>query len=500
LEQKKKDDEKAKLETLHVKQANMFGSFFKPKSKPAAGEKTSVTSSPTSEWACMRVDDHVDKVEREATPELSDYHQVFKPHVVRPGTKWATANRWAAGNTDDLPSSSSVSGSNQSDPLADHLRRHGGPRRTRKRKLPDGIKSGSPYPTVGEVWLAHQEAADPRKVLSQLKKNHKYPWKLLAFDQQARPPYSGTFTKRSAVVGPRTPFAQDPMFDYTYDSGDDWEEEEGGEDVDDSGEVKPEEEEEVDSDEEEEDEFDDWLDDTEDAGYAPGPGDDEDDPLAHAAPASRQERLQMNVVKKADKPRKVVKITPTWRGPIWETEIGEKNDFAEYRLQLLNGKSSLTYCSERAMLICIDTPDSIDPFTYTSSEPSQAYKTTMSTISMGPSTIPCLVATQATTIVPPVVSAAATPSVAPATAADSSTVKLRPSGPKIGFPTTHLSELYNLIHGNTKIKPDLVSQLRQQFENITSKAAIEAKVKEVAFREGKTKDSQWKVKPEAWVG
>lgn len=152
------------------------------------------------------------------------------------------------------------------------------------------------------------------------------------------------------------------------------------------------------------------------------------------------------------------------------------------------------------MLIRVDTPDSIDPFTYTSSEPSQAYKTTMSTISMGPSTIPCLVATQATTFVPPAPSAAAVPSVAPATAADGSTVKPRPSGPKIGFPTTHLSELYSLIHGNTKIKPDLVSQLRQQFENITSKAAIEAKVKEVAFREGKTKDSQWKVKPEAWVG
>jgi hypothetical protein len=77
--------------------------------------------------------------------------------------------------------------------------------------------------------------------------------------------------------------------------------------------------------------------------------------------------------------------------------------------------------------------------------------------------------------------------------------KARPSGPKVGFPATHLAELYALIHGNTKIKPDLVAQLRQQFEAITTKAAIEAKVKEVAVREGKTKDSQWKVKTEAWV-
>jgi hypothetical protein len=208
------------------------------------------------------------------------------------------------------------------------------------KSLPAGIKSGSPYGTVGDVWRDHQDAADPRKVLGQLRKHHKYPWKLLAFDQQARPPYSGTFTKRSAVVGPRTPFAQDPMFDYTYDSGEDWEEEEaGGDDVDDFGETKPEEEEEeLDSDQEEEDEFDDWLDDTEDGGYAPTLGDDENDPLAHAGPSSRQERLQMNVVKKTDKPRKVIKITPSWKGPIWESEVGKNDEFAEYRLQLLNGK------------------------------------------------------------------------------------------------------------------------------------------------------------------
>ena len=133
------------------------------------------------------------------------------------------------------------------------------------------------------------------------------------------------------------------MFDYTYDSGDDWEEEEGGDDVDDAGEVKPEEEEEFESDQEEEDEFDDWLDDTEDGGYAPIPVEDENDPLPHAGPSSRQERLPMNVVKKSDKPRKVVKIVPSWKGPIWETQVGKNDDFAEYRLQLLNGRLSFAW-------------------------------------------------------------------------------------------------------------------------------------------------------------
>jgi hypothetical protein len=49
LEQKKKEEEKAKLEAVHVKQANMFGSFFKPKPAAAAANDTASSSaSPTS--------------------------------------------------------------------------------------------------------------------------------------------------------------------------------------------------------------------------------------------------------------------------------------------------------------------------------------------------------------------------------------------------------------------------------------------------------------------
>jgi len=110
-------------------------------------------------------------------------------------------------------------------------------------------------------------------------------------------------------------------------------------------------------------------------------------------------------------------------------------------------------------------------------------------------TVPCLHATQATTA--PVVPE---PTIDSSSPRPPQALKSRPSGPKIGFPTTHLAELYNTIHGNTNIKPDLIAQLRKQFdETVTSKAAIEAKVKEVAFREGKTKGCQWKIKSEAWV-
>merc|ERR1719412_559886 len=54
--------------------------------------------------------------------------------------------------------------------------------------------------------------------------------KLLQFHENERPPYWGTWSKKSDVVGPRRPFARDCHYlDYEYDSDDDWEEEEEGE-------------------------------------------------------------------------------------------------------------------------------------------------------------------------------------------------------------------------------------------------------------------------------
>ena len=51
--------------------------------------------------------------------------------------------------------------------------------------------------------------------------------KLLQFCENQRPPYFGTWSKKTLKVGPRKPFAMDSeIFDYDYDSDDDWEEEE----------------------------------------------------------------------------------------------------------------------------------------------------------------------------------------------------------------------------------------------------------------------------------
>ena len=148
---------------------------------------------------------------------------------------------------------------------------------------------------------------------------------------------TGTYTKKSVTVGPRTPFAQDPALDYTYDSGDDWQDDEGGEDVDDFGEGAAEPEDE--GEDESEGEFDDWLDDSEDGGYVPAEGDEEIQPIP---PSEEQSKLPMKVVKKRDVPRKVVKLTPVWRGPMWESKVGEGSDGMEsYRLHLLNGKCAV---------------------------------------------------------------------------------------------------------------------------------------------------------------
>ncbi|GMH59001.1 hypothetical protein TrST_g10260 [Triparma strigata] len=58
--------------------------------------------------------------------------------------------------------------------------------------------------------------------------------KFLMFDEDERPPYKGTWSKRSSVVTGRRPFGQDTKhLNYDYDSEAEWEEEEPGEDIDD---------------------------------------------------------------------------------------------------------------------------------------------------------------------------------------------------------------------------------------------------------------------------
>ncbi|XP_037040689.1 chromatin assembly factor 1 subunit A [Bradysia coprophila] len=58
----------------------------------------------------------------------------------------------------------------------------------------------------------------------------KYRAKFFKFEENRRPPYYGTWQKKSSVITPRRPFATDEkFFDYEIDSDDEWEDEEPGE-------------------------------------------------------------------------------------------------------------------------------------------------------------------------------------------------------------------------------------------------------------------------------
>ncbi len=59
--------------------------------------------------------------------------------------------------------------------------------------------------------------------------------KHLQFFEDERPPYKGTWSKRSTEVTGRRPFGKDKRLDYDYDSEAEWEEEEPGEDLDSIG-------------------------------------------------------------------------------------------------------------------------------------------------------------------------------------------------------------------------------------------------------------------------
>ena len=265
---------------------------------------------------------------------------------------------------------------------------------------------------------------------------------------------------------------------------------------------EPAEEVDMDSDDgEDEGEFDDWLDDSEDTGYAPAAVDDE--PIE--VPKLDQSLLPMKVVKKSrEAPKKVVKITPYWRGPEWETKFGAGTEGMEpYRLQLINGESALilaTYYAEQA-----ETPDSIDPFAYSSEEPAQAFTASYTTVAIGPClSVRCMLSSEPltpTTKPEPEVLAISTEAPAAGStksaAGAASTVK-RPAV-KVAFPETHLAELYRLVEGDTRIQGDLVSFLKAHFGDLTSKSAIKQKLEEVTVREGKGKEKRWKVRQEAWV-
>ncbi|KAF8328816.1 chromatin assembly factor 1 subunit A-domain-containing protein [Cantharellus anzutake] len=362
------------------------------------------------------------------------------------------------------------------------------------RKVPPSRRVGSSFyepPSLGftdgvrDIMANLSEAevngdeVETRRLLDLLKDRRKLPAKLLQFHDNARPPYYGTWTKSSTHVGPRTPFAKDlVVFDYSYDSGDEWEEEEveGAEELmSESG-----------SEGEGEDEFeeDDWL-----------VGDDEIEvasgisrsvsPFANpAVNEKRKRKAESNIKAVSRKRRQIVgPLIPFSKGPFYEEVIGTRQyePFNDHNISLLN-----------------DSYLGLDPFAFVSACVEDYNKFVTQSEDAPSDTGPNFAIP---TIPLHVLASQANGSVVNET--DSAPAKVgtsRRTGLTFSLPSEHYPAFLRAIDGSDRPKPVLIDELFKQFKDLPGvpllrKNAIETKIGEIAVKEKKI----WKVKSDVWT-
>ncbi|KAG6545763.1 hypothetical protein Mapa_012724 [Marchantia paleacea] len=134
---------------------------------------------------------------------------------------------------------------------------HSSPQKPRSQSEPDALEDVDWKESFPESWPS-TPSSEAKKLNSdrylQLRTKRK---KLLQFDKSHRPPYYGTYSRKSDLIKARNPFKQDPMLDYEVDSDEEWEEEEPGESLSDFENEKDDDEERIENDEDEDssDEF-----------------------------------------------------------------------------------------------------------------------------------------------------------------------------------------------------------------------------------------------------
>ncbi|KAF9009375.1 chromatin assembly factor 1 subunit A-domain-containing protein [Cyathus striatus] len=329
---------------------------------------------------------------------------------------------------------------------------------------------------LSEAEVAGDDSA-VRSLLSKLCDRQLLPAKVFMFIEDARPGYFGTWTRSSRLIGPRTPFAKDVLvFDYGYDSGEEWEEEPAGDadDVVDDGEDE-EIDEDVDSD------LENWLvDDDEEPDALEAMALQAKDPNLSPPfidiPTSRTKRKAGESEIQASKKRKIViPLVPFSKGPCWESNIGacDYEPFKPYRIKLFN-----------------DTKFPINPFKFVStcledkraSERSAASSSQKEEVFAVPSLPERLISGSSTPII-----GNTTPPSKPASA------RIPP------FPDAHLPFLVKRI---AELQASsfmlLVEALYQELKSHkVKKKAIEAKVREIGERCKEKK--VWIVKPTTHV-
>ncbi|KAJ3052083.1 hypothetical protein HK097_006909 [Rhizophlyctis rosea] len=176
----------------------------------------------------------------EELPERNDLCDRFLPFHVKENTELAPTNRFHRDVPDSVVDTLFKNELRTEDLLEEYKREAKQSRRNRQIQRSTRSQEG---PTDMEV--------DEDPVVAKLRKEK---WKLLQFGGEIRPPYWGTFSKRSVHISGRRPLGHDPSLDYEVDSADEWEEDEPGEEL----KSEDEEEEEDDGDAPEEEEKD-WL-------------------------------------------------------------------------------------------------------------------------------------------------------------------------------------------------------------------------------------------------
>ncbi|KAG8857092.1 hypothetical protein FRB91_011837 [Serendipita sp. 411] len=206
---------------------------------------------------------------------------------------------------------------------------------------------------AGDVYSA-------KRLISMLSDRQRIPLRWLHFYENNRPMYVGTWTKTSRCIGPRTPFAKDESMDYSYDSGEEWFEEEEGEEMEDTETLDGEDE------EEEEDENNDWI--VDDEQLEPEDGDglvlslDEIGSETVDLTSKGKRRMEGGYFGfKGSKRRKLLPLKPDCKGPLWETRLGvpQEPSWSRYSIRVLN-----------------DVPLYIDPLKYYPDTPQTATKGT----------------------------------------------------------------------------------------------------------------------------
>ncbi|KZC03848.1 Chromatin assembly factor 1 subunit A [Dufourea novaeangliae] len=114
--------------------------------------------------------------------------------------------------------------------------------KTNKKIVPWKSSKTWPFETKDDVILLDDEKDDSSNIVNQNIVIEKQRTKLLQFSENRRPPYWGTWRKRSDSINPRKPLSKDTKwFNYEVDSDDEWDEEEPGESLHGSDDEKDEE-------------------------------------------------------------------------------------------------------------------------------------------------------------------------------------------------------------------------------------------------------------------